>query len=156
NGYGFKSPPMGWNPYNFFTFAYNETIIKQQADIIATIGYLDVGFRYINLDLAEYIHSKGLLFGIYSDAGNETCGGLPDHLYIIDHKEIDAKIFVEWGVDYLKYDNCFSQGRPEQERYQKMGKALKDATKGTNKTIFYSICEWEQSDPWLWEPDIGN
>ncbi|CAG8797673.1 7020_t:CDS:10, partial [Dentiscutata erythropus] len=99
--------------------------------------------------LAEYIHGKGLLFGIYSDAGNETCGGLPGSL---DHEEIDAKTFVEWGVDYLKYDNCFSQGRPEQERYQ----ALKNATKGTNKTIFYSICEWGQSDPWLWGPDVGN
>ncbi|CAG8460822.1 3105_t:CDS:10 [Dentiscutata heterogama] len=180
NGYGFKSPPMGWNPYNAFTFAFNETIIKNQADIIVTGGYLKVGYRYINLDdswqapnrtadgtlsyntdkfpsgikaLSEYIHGKGLLFGIYSDAGTETCGGLPGSL---DHEEIDAKTFVEWGVDYLKYDNCYNKNRPEQERYQKMGKALKDATKGTDKTIFYSICEWGQSNPWLWGPDVGN
>ncbi|CAG8791444.1 20179_t:CDS:2, partial [Gigaspora margarita] len=72
------------------------------------------------------------------------------------HEEKDAKTFVEWGVDYLKYDNCYNKKRPEQECYQKMGKALKNATKGTNKTIFYNICEWGQTNPWIWGPDVGN
>ncbi|CAG8794638.1 4653_t:CDS:10, partial [Dentiscutata erythropus] len=158
---------------------FNDVLIKQHADVIANEGYLEVGYRYINLDdgwqapiriekklyhnlfkfplgmkdLADYIHKKGLLFGIYSDAGAQTCGGQPGSL---DNEDIDAQTFVEWDVDYLKYDNCNDQGRPEQQRYQAMANALKSATAGKNKTIFYNICEWGTSNPWLWGPGTGN
>ncbi|CAG8771707.1 6606_t:CDS:2, partial [Gigaspora rosea] len=142
NGLGYKTPPMGWNPYNAFHYNINETLIKQHADIIAKQGYLDVGFRYINLDdgwqasartadnklspdsskfpsgikdLADYMHKNGLLLGIYSDAGTQTCGGFPGSL---DHEDTDAQTFVDWDVDYLKYANCNEQGKPEQERYK--------------------------------------
>ncbi|CAG8528085.1 15634_t:CDS:10 [Racocetra persica] len=147
---------MGWNPYNQFHGDANENIIKAHADIIADKGYLDVGYRYINLDdgwqgpirlaLASYIHSKGLLFGIYSDAGYKTCGGSPGSL---GFETIDAETFVEWGVDYLKYDNCNNDGRPEPERFQV-------TTKGNKSQIFYNIVEWGTSNPWLWGPAIGN
>ncbi|CAG8497172.1 2082_t:CDS:10 [Dentiscutata erythropus] len=153
NGFGYKTPPMGWNPYNAFGLNYNEATIKQQADIIASEGYLEVGYRYINLALADYIHDKGLLFGIYSDAGTNTCGGLPGSL---DHENIDALTFVEWGVDYLKYDNCYNQGIPAQQRYKVMGDALKSVTAGKNKTIYYSICEWGKNEPWLWGHSVGG
>ncbi|RIB20431.1 Glycoside Hydrolase Family 27 protein [Gigaspora rosea] len=180
NGLGYKTPPMGWNPYNAFINAYNETLIKQHADIIANQGYLAVGYRYINLDdgwqasertkdnklspdslkfpsgikdLADYMHKNGLLFGIFSDAGTQTCGGHPGSL---DYEDTDAQTFVDWDVDYLKYDICDEQRRPEQELYQKMGNALKNATAGKNKTIFYNICEWRTSNPWLWGPDAGG
>ncbi|CAG8767562.1 20429_t:CDS:10, partial [Gigaspora rosea] len=163
-----------------FINAYNETLIKQHADIIANQGYLAVGYRYINLDdgwqasertkdnklspdslkfpsgikdLADYMHKNGLLFGIFSDAGTQTCGGHPGSL---DYEDTDAQTFVDWDVDYLKYDICDEQRRPEQELYQKMGNALKNATAGKNKTIFYNICEWRTSNPWLWGPDAGG
>ncbi|CAG8752238.1 8566_t:CDS:10, partial [Dentiscutata erythropus] len=185
NGFGYKTPPMGWNPYNSFGLNYNEAIIKQHADTIASEGYLEVGYRYINLDdgwqayfirnildkkklvpdlikfpsgikaLADYIHDKGLLFGIYSDAGTLTCGDRPGSL---DHEYIDIQTFVEWGVDYLKYDNCHDQGRPTQLRYKVMGDTINSVATaaGKNKTIFYSICEWGTTKPWLWGSGVGG
>ncbi|CAG8729384.1 31644_t:CDS:10, partial [Racocetra persica] len=154
----------------------SEEIVKNHTNIIADEGYLDVGYRYINLDdawqnssrvdgklvsifpngikaLSDYVHSKGLLFGIYSSAGNLTCLARPGSL---NFETIDAETFVEWGVDYLKYDNCHSDGSPEQERYQRMRDALTLATKGNKTQIYYSICEWGKSNPWLWAPGVGN
>ncbi|CAG8620295.1 3848_t:CDS:2, partial [Gigaspora rosea] len=100
--------------------------------------------------LADYMHKNGLLFGIYSDAGTQTCGGFPGSL---DYEDTDAQTFVDWDVDYLKYANCNEQGRPEQEHN---GNALNSATAGKNKTIFYNICEWGTSNAWLWGPDAGG
>ncbi|RIB13742.1 Glycoside Hydrolase Family 27 protein [Gigaspora rosea] len=179
NGLGYKTPPMGWNPYNAFNTSFNDTLIRQHVNIIVNQGYLSAGYRYINLDdawqaserkdnklsfnsskfpfgikdLVDYVHKNGLLFGIYSDAGTQTCGGLPGSL---DYEDIDAQTFVDWDVDYLKYDNCNEQRRPEQERYKKMSDAIKSVTAGKNKTIYYNICEWGTSNPWLWGPGVGH
>ncbi|CAG8579780.1 4170_t:CDS:10, partial [Dentiscutata heterogama] len=159
NGIGYKTPPMGWNPYNAFHSNFNDVLIKQHADIIASEGYLEVGYRYINLDdgwQAPIRIDKKLYHNLFKfplgmkDAGTQTCGGQPGSL---DNEDIDAQTFVEWDVDYLKYDNCNDQGRPEQQRYQAMANALKSATTGKNKTIFYNMCEWGTSNPWLWGPD---
>ncbi len=94
--------------------------------------------------LADYVHANGLKLRIYSSAGTKTCQGLPASL---DHEEIDAVTFAEWGVDLLKYDNCFNQGRPAVERFKAMG----DALGASGRDIVYSICEWGDAQPWTWE-----
>ena len=125
-----KKPPMGWNSWNTFGDKINEQLIKEMADRIVEDGYRDLGYEYIIIDdcwslrervdgklvadpalfpngmkaLSDYIHSKGLKFGMYSCAGTKTCAGYPSSY---GHEFSDAKQFAEWGVDYLKYDFCY-------------------------------------------------
>ena len=146
NGLG-RTPQMGWNSWNRFGCNINEELIRNTIDALVSSGLKDVGYKYINLDdcwqngrdengtilpdnrtfpngikpLADYAHSKGLLFGVYSDAGYKTCAGRPGSL---GYEEIDAKTYAEWGVDYLKYDNCFTDGSPPSKRYPIMRDAL--------------------------------
>ena len=178
------TPPMGWNSWNGFGKKVSETIIKEIADSIVSTGLRDAGFEYIVIDdywqggrdpdtgrlfpdpvrfpsgikdLADYVHGKGLKFGIYSDAGTMTCGDRPGSF---GYEEIDAKLFADWGVDYLKYDYCYcpdyaSENNDYQmaiERYRKMGDALKD----TGRPIVFSICEWGPRSPWLWGKEVGG
>ncbi len=119
NGLG-KTPPMGWNSWNKFHCNINETLIKQTADLIVSTGLAAKGYKYVNLDdcwqidrnrttseiiedkskfpsgmaaLGEYIHNKGLLFGLYSDAGFKTCQGRPGSL---GYEKIDAATYAKW------------------------------------------------------------
>jgi alpha-galactosidase len=89
--------------------------------------------------LADYLHSKGLKFGLYSSAGTNTCEGRAGSL---GYEDIDAADYASWGVDYLKYDNCFNKGLPAIERYP----AMRDALNKTGRPIFYSICNWGEED----------
>ncbi|MGN1422531.1 MAG: glycoside hydrolase family 27 protein, partial [Oscillospiraceae bacterium] len=125
------TPPMGWNSWNTFTWQINEELIKQAADAIVENGLKDAGYEYVVIDdcwsekqrdengrlvpdhlkfpngmkaVADYVHSKGLKFGMYSCAGTHTCGGHPGSF---EHEFVDAATFAEWGVDYLKYDYCY-------------------------------------------------
>jgi alpha-galactosidase len=92
----------------------------------------------------------GLKFGIYTSAGVETCARtMPGSL---GHEDLDAQTFAEWGVDYLKYDNCHNQGVPALERYPRM----RDALKKTGRPIVYSITEWGENRPWEWAADVGH
>jgi len=175
------TPPMGFNNWNttHCSATFNEQMIIEIADLFVTKGLKDAGYEYINLDdcwalptrdpetgrlvpdparfprgikwLADYVHSKGLKFGIYTSAGTKTCNslGFPGAL---GYEEIDAQTFAEWGVDYLKYDNCNNQGVPAIERYTKM----RDALKATGRPIVYSICEWGTNDPWEWGAEVGH
>ena len=129
-----KTPPMGWNTWNTFGDKIDETLVRETADFIVESGLKDAGYEYIVIDdcwseqerdesgrlvadknkfpsgmkaLADYIHSKGLKFGMYSCCGTLTCAGYPGSY---DHEYIDAKTFAEWGVDYLKYDFCYHTG----------------------------------------------
>jgi alpha-galactosidase len=99
--------------------------------------------------LADYVHSKGLKLGIYSDAGTRTCAGRPGSL---GHEEQDAKAYAAWGVDYLKYDWCNTQGVKAQDAYKKMS----DALRATGRPILFSLCEWGGSKPWTWAKGIGQ
>lgn len=171
-----KTPPMGWNSWNKFGCNINADLIKSTADAMVKSGMKDAGYQYINIDdcwmassrdaqgklqadpirfpngikaVADYVHSKGLKIGIYSSAGTLTCQGLPASL---DHEQIDAQTFADWGIDYLKYDNCNNQGRPAKTRY----KTMSDALLSVDQPIVYSICEWGQNDPWKWAPSMGN
>ncbi|MCX5077634.1 glycoside hydrolase family 27 protein [Streptomyces sp. NBC_00424] len=172
------TPPMGYNNYYVTTCkgTLSEAHIKQVTDLMVSQGLKAAGYNYVNLDdcwskaqrdsagnlvpdpvrfpsgmkaLGDYIHSKGMKFGIYLSAGTATCGGLPGSL---NHEQQDANLLAAWGVDYLKYDNCFNQGIDARQRYKTMG----DALKATGRPIVYSICEWGHNKPATWAPAIGN
>jgi alpha-galactosidase len=167
---------MGWNSWNYFRCNINEEVIKETADALVTTGLARLGYNYVNIDdcwselirdsegkmvpdskafpsgikaLADYVHSKGLKLGIYSDAGIYTCQIRPGSL---KHEYDDAALFASWGIDYLKYDNCYNMGIQPEERYPPM----RDALNMTGRTIFYSLCEWGVNDPALWASKIGN
>jgi len=171
-----RTPAMGWNSWNKFGCSINETLIKEVADAMVSTGLAAAGYEYVNLDdcwqvsrdkttgeiqadpqafpsgiqaLADYVHNKSLKFGLYSDAGLYTCQKRPGGLY---HEDIDAQTYAKWGVDYLKYDNCYNAGLPPKWRYPRM----RDALNKTGRPIYYSLCEWGQDDPWEWAADIGN
>lgn len=99
--------------------------------------------------LGDYLHDKGLKFGLYSSAGTNTCEGRAGG---IDYEMIDAADYASWGVDYLKYDNCFNLKRPANERYT----AMRDALNATGRPIFYSICNWGEDGTHEWGPETGN
>jgi len=99
--------------------------------------------------LADYAHTNGLKFGLYSDAGTKTCAGRPGSL---GHETNDARSYASWGVDYLKYDNCNNNNIPPRTRYP----VMRDALNATSQKIFFSMCEWGQDDPATWAPAVGN
>ena len=100
--------------------------------------------------LAERVHALGLKFGMYGDAGAKTCGGYPGSR---GHEEADAALFAGFGVDYLKYDNCYADpDDPPRGRYE----AMRDALNATGRPIVYSLCDWGVAEPWLWAAGVGN
>lgn len=170
-----QTPPMGWNSWNKFACNVNEDVIRKTADAMASNGMKAAGYEYIVIDdcwhgardangfitedrtrfpgglkaLGDYIHAKGLKFGIYSDAGTKTCGGRPGSQ---GHEYQDAVQYARWGVDYLKYDWCSTGVRNAEEAYATMA----DALRATGRSILFSLCEWGNSRPWLWGAKIGN
>jgi len=170
-----QTPQMGWNSWNKFACNVNEKLIRQTADAMVSSGMRDAGYRYVIVDdcwqgarnadgfitadpmrfpsgikaLADYIHSRGLKFGIYSDAGTKTCGGRPGSQ---GHEYQDALQYARWGVDYLKYDWCSSGSRNAEEAYATMA----DALKASGRPVLFSMCEWGTNKPWLWAQKIGN
>nr|WP_107911697.1 NPCBM/NEW2 domain-containing protein [Streptomyces chartreusis] len=174
------TPPMGFNNWNstHCRADFNEAMVKGIADIFVERGLKDAGYEYVNLDdcwalpsrdangklvpdpvrfpggikaVADYVHAKGLKLGIYTSAGTKTCNtaGFPGAL---GHEYSDAQQFADWGVDYLKYDNCNNQGVDAKQRYTTM----RDALAATGRPIVYSICEWGENKPWEWAADVGQ
>jgi alpha-galactosidase len=169
------TPPMGWNSWNKFGCKVSEDLLKSMADGMISSGMKDAGYEYVVIDdcwqvsrdadgnivpdaknfpsgmkaLGDYIHSKGLKFGIYSDAGEKTCAGRPGSL---GHEYQDAIMYAKWGVDYLKYDWCHTGKRNAEEAYSTM----RDALKATGRPIVFSMCEWGTAKPWMWAADTGN
>jgi alpha-galactosidase len=169
------TPPMGWNSWNTFRLNINEDLVKQVADMMIEKGFRDAGYEYVVIDdgwqirrdeegniianpekfpsgikaLADYVHSKGLKFGLYSDAGSLTCGGFPGSL---GYEYQDARQYAAWGVDYLKYDWCNTGNQSAPDSYTLMRNALL----GADRPIVFSICEWGTSKPWLWARDVGH
>jgi alpha-galactosidase len=170
-----QTPPMGWNSWNKFACNVSEDLIKTVADAIAANGMKDAGYQYVVIDdcwqvkrdeqgnivadpdrfpngiqgVADYVHSKGLKFGIYSDAGTKTCAGRPASQ---GREYQDAMQYAKWGVDYLKYDWCNTGTRNAEEAYTTMSNALLS----TGRPIVFSMCEWGTAKPWLWAHGIGN
>ena len=170
------TPPMGWNSWNTFQTKIDEKLVEQTADIIVSTGMKDAGYTYIVLDdgwmtrdrdkdgnlvpdpekfphgikaLADYIHSKGLKFGLYNCAGTLTCAGYPGTR---GYEYQDARNYATWDVDYLKFDWCSSDGQNAKESYTTMSKALKKA----GRPIIFSLCEWGQNKPWEWAAPVGQ
>ncbi|MFJ3254968.1 NPCBM/NEW2 domain-containing protein [Streptomyces sp. NPDC086771] len=174
------TPPMGFNNWNstHCRAEFDQSMVKGVADIFVEKGLKDAGYQYVNLDdcwakpqrnadgkleadpqrfpdgikaVADYVHSKGLKIGIYTSAGTKTCDsvGLPGAL---GHEYSDAQQFADWGIDYLKYDNCNNQGVDARKRYTTM----RDALAATGRPIVYSICEWGENKPWEWAGELGN
>lgn len=170
-----RTPPMGWNTWNRFGCNVSEKLIRGAADALVTTGMRDAGYAYVVIDdcwqvgrdaagrimadpvhfpagikpLADALHAKGLKLGIYSDAGTLTCAKRPGSR---DHEIEDARTYAAWGVDYLKYDWCNTQGQDTRDAYAKMGQALRT----TGRPIVFSICEWGSSRPWTWAAGIGH
>src|ERR1700691_634743 len=170
-----RTPPMGWNSWNKFACNVSEDLIKQAADAMVSSGMRDAGYQYVVIDdcwqvdrdaqgniipdakrfpagikaVAEYVHSKGLKFGIYSDAGTATCQHRPGGR---GYEFQDARQYAAWGVDYLKYDWCDHGTQDSQSSYS----IMRDALKKSGRPIVFSLCEWGSTKPWLWAADIGN
>ena len=169
------TPPMGWNSWNKFACDVNEQTVRDTADAMVASGMRDAGYQYVVIDdcwhgprdangfitadaqkfpsgikaLADYVHARGLKFGIYSDAGRLTCGGRPGSQ---GHEYQDALTYARWGVDYLKYDWCSTGDRNAQEGYAVMA----DALRSSGRAIVFSMCEWGTAKPWLWAKNTGN
>lgn len=170
-----RTPPMGWNSWNKFGCDVSEKLIKEIADAMVTSGLKDAGYQYVVIDdcwqvargrdgtivadperfpsgmkaLADYVHAKGLKFGLYSDAGSKTCQGRPgSNGYEVE----DARQYAAWGVDYLKYDWCSTDGVDPKIAYPTM----RDALRATGRPIVFSLCEWGRSQPWTWARGVGH
>ncbi len=173
NGLG-RTPSMGWNSWYHFGCQVNQSIVQESADALISTGLHKYGYDYVNIDdcwaksrdaqgviqpdpdtfpdmagLVKHVHSTGLKFGVYSDAGKATCAGRPGSL---GYEHIDADTYAKWGVDFLKYDNCNNEGIPPEKRYP----IMRDALNKTGRPIFYSLCEWGQDDPATWAGPVGN
>ena len=170
-----KTPPMGWNSWNKFACNVSEKLIKEMADAMVTSGMRDAGYVYLVIDdcwqidrdaqgnilpdpqrfpsgmkaLADYVHSKGLKFGLYSDAGTLTCQKRPGSR---GYEFQDARQYASWGVDYLKYDWCSTSTQNAPASYS----IMRDALTKAGRPIVFSICEWGTSKPWLWAGSVGN
>jgi len=170
-----RTPPMGWNTWNKFACDVSEKLIEETADALVASGMKDAGYRYLVIDdcwqvardsagtivadsvrfphgikaVADYVHGKGLLFGIYTDAGTKTCQGRPGTL---DHEVQDARTYAAWGVDYVKEDWCNARGLNAPTQYRK----FHDALVATGRPIVLSICEWGSNQPWEWAAGIGH
>lgn len=170
------TPPMGWNSWNTFECeGVNEIVIREMADAMVEKGMKDVGYEYIVIDdcwqigrdengyiivdkekfpsgikvLADYVHARGLKFGIYSDAGTMTCARRPGSKGF-EYK--DAETYAKWGVDYLKYDWCYTEGQDAKTSY----KLMRDALYKAGRPIVFSMCEWGENKPWEWAENVGH
>ncbi|MEG1427044.1 MAG: glycoside hydrolase family 27 protein [Oscillospiraceae bacterium] len=169
-------PAMGWNSWNTFAENINEALIMESADALVDNGLLALGYDYLVIDdcwslkqrdatgrlvpdgekfphgmkyVADYVHSKGLKFGMYSCAGNLTCAGYPASF---EHEFIDAETFAQWGVDFLKYDYCHKPlGVPGDVLYKTMGNALKTS----GREILYNACNWGADKSYGWMKSAG-
>ena len=169
-------PAMGWNSWNSFGYEISDQLIRETADAMAERGFLEAGYEYVIIDdcwslrrrgedgnmipdpakfpwgmkaLSDYIHGKGMKFGMYSCCGAMTCAGFPGSL---DHEFADADMFARWGVDYLKYDNCFKpESIPSELLYRRMAMALRSC----GRDILLAACQWGTESVHQWIRSSG-
>lgn len=170
-----STPPMGWNSWNAFNMGINETALRATADFMVSSGMRDAGYTYLNLDdgwqisrdaqgviqadpahfpsgmkaLGDYIHSKGLKFGIYTCAGDMTCGKRPGSH---GHEKQDMATYASWGVDYIKIDWCSTEGLDSKTQYA----LFRDGIKESGRAMVLSLCNWGIDQPWLWGRQMGQ
>ena len=172
-----QRPPMGWNTWNTFGKDINEALIRESADAFIDNGLKDAGYEYLVIDdcwseynrdpvtdrivphhekfpngmkvVADYVHSKGLKFGMYSCDGVRTCADYPGSF---DHEFLDAQTFAEFGVDYLKYDNCYKPNNADgPSLYRRMAMALR----ASGREILFSACNWGTDNCWEWMNSVS-
>jgi len=170
-----RTPPMGWNSWNRFKCDVSERLIQNTADAMVASGMRDAGYQYVVIDdcwqvardangtivadwkrfpsgmaaLADYVHARGLKFGLYTDVGNRTCQGRPGSL---GHEWQDAATYAGWGVDYVKVDWCYNEGLDAATQYT----LFRDALAATGRPIVLSICTWGKHNPWDWGANVGH
>jgi alpha-galactosidase len=166
---------MGWNSWNTFACRINEALVRETADAMVASGMRDAGYQYLVIDdcwqvardgegriladrerfpsgmaaLSAYVHAQGLKFGLYSDAGSRTCQGRPGSS---GFETEDARQYAAWGVDYLKYDWCNTDGVDPRLAYRTM----RDALKQSGRPVLFSLCEGGKSQPWTWARGVGH
>ncbi len=170
------TPPMGWNSWNTFQTNISEKLVMETADMMVSSGMKDAGYIYLVLDdgwmamerddkgnlvpdpkkfphgmkaVADYVHSKGLKFGLYNCAGTKTCAGYPGTR---GYEYQDARFYASVEIDYLKFDWCNTDGINAKEAYTTMSKGLKVA----GRPIIFSLCEWGNNKPWEWATNVGQ
>ncbi len=169
------TPPMGFNTWNKFGCNVDERLIRETADALVETGMRDAGYKHLVIDdcwqvsrgadgrivadparfpggmkaLADYVHGRGLAFGLYTDLGPKTCEGRPGSL---GFEDLDAATYAEWGVDYIKVDWCNADDLDARVQYTK----FHDALRRTGRPIVLSICEWGRNDPWTWARGVGQ
>ncbi|WP_405737064.1 RICIN domain-containing protein [Streptomyces sp. NBC_01537] len=185
-------PSMGWASWNSFASSIDSAVIKQQTDALVSSGMATAGYQYVNLDdgwwqgdrnddgtiavdanlwpdgmkaVADYIHSKGLKAGIYTDAGKNGCGyyypttraAAPD-TGMEGHYQQDLETFQNWGFDYVKIDWCGGQveGLDQETTYKAIAAANEAATAVTGHNLVLSFCEWGTGLPWNWATGYGD
>lgn len=169
-----ERPPMGWNSWNTFAGNISDGLIRETADAMIETGLHGAGYEYVIIDdcwskkergadgriqadpekfpdgmkaVGDYIHGKGLKFGMYSCGGTMTCACYPGSY---GHEFIDAETFASFGADYLKYDYCYHpQSVPGPITYRRMATALANC----GRDIFFAACSWgsEKSEQWMAE-----
>ncbi|MCP9223535.1 glycoside hydrolase family 27 protein [Erythrobacter sp. LQ02-29] len=173
------TPPMGWNSWNHYGCEIDEELIRRTADAMVASGLRDAGYTFVNLDdcwhgerdsqgfiqpdpkrfpsgmraLGDYLHERGLKFGIYSDAGATTCAGRPGSQ---GHEFQDAAQYARWGVDYIKYDWCATGTGPAQRNPREAYGTMARAIATTGRPMILAICEWGDNEPWLWAKEYGQ
>ena len=192
NQMGVSPPPMGWASWNTFFSSIDSTVIKQQADALVSSGMAAAGYKYVNLDdgwwqgardengnivvdenlwpggmkaIADYIHSKGLKAGIYTDAGKQGCGyyfpttrPAAPNTGMEGHYQQDLETFQRWGFDYVKIDWCGGdkEGLNQETQYKQIAAANEAATAVTGHRLVLSFCEWGTGLPWNWATGYGD
>ena len=173
-----RTPIMGWNSWNHYSSTVDDKAVREAADALVSTGLRDVGYVYVNIDdgwqgsrdqsgvlhpngkfpdmkgLADYVHARGLKFGIYSSPGPFSCVN-----YVGSHgyEAQDATTFAAWGVDLLKYDWCsaadiYGTRKEMRGRYQIMGEALEE----TSRPIVYSLSQYGLFDIGSWGREVGG
>jgi len=171
------TPPMGWNDWYQYECKVSDSIMRANADALESNGMKAAGYVYVNIDdcwqgkrdekgiihpnerfpdmkaLGDYIHSKGLKFGIYSSPGPKTCGNYEGSY---KHEEQDAETYAQWGVDFLKYDWCSASKVYKPEEMQGAYRKMYDAIRRTGRPMVYSLCQYGLEAVWRWGPKVGG
>lgn len=171
-------PFMGWLSWNSVEGDVSEAIVKSVADMFKVNGLFEAGWNTIMMDdlwqarqraddgkplpdpkrfpnglrpVADYVHAKGMKFGLYTDVADKTCAGaFGSYAY----EQIDAEQYAQWNVDIVKCDYCHAPTERDSAivRYRRLG----DAFKAVSRPITLYICEWGDRKPWLWGAESGG
>ena len=173
------TPPMGWAGWNRYLCDYDEGTVRDQADALVASGMRELGYRYVLIQeciaprrnpdgtlfidparfpqglkaLVDFIHSRGLKAGVYTDVGPHTCFGEPFYMGSFEHEDIDAASFAAWGFDFVEMDYCDRpSGHSGREIYERMAASIRK----TGRPMLLYICSWGNEQPWEWAQGVAG